>query len=70
MLNLLGLAIVAAAIAASYVIGKGWSVRRHALRRLYGNDGGFPLSTLETLGSGTGLAQWLAREDGPAVRLP
>lgn len=61
MLNLLGLAIVAAAVAAVYVTGKGWSVRRHALRRLYGEDGDLSASTLETLGAGSGLAQWLAR---------
>ena len=61
MLNLLGLAIVAAAVAAVYVIAKGWNVRRHALRRLYGEDGELSGSTLETLGAGTGLASWLAR---------
>jgi tight adherence protein C len=71
VLNLLGLAIVAAAVAAAYVIGKDWSARRRALRRLYGEDTQLSTSALEALG-GSGLAQWLARagyrrSNAPAV---
>ncbi len=61
MLNLLGLAIVVAAVGALSVIATAWSVRRRALRRLYGDDGQLPASAMEALGSGSGLAQWLAR---------
>ena len=61
MLSVLGLAIVAAAAAALYVMGTAWSVRRRALRRLYGEDAALSASALEALGSGSGLAPWLAR---------
>ena len=61
MLSVLGVAIVAAAAAALYVMGTAWSVRRRALRRLYGEDAALPASALEALGSGSGLAPWLAR---------
>ena len=61
MLSVFGLALVAAAAAALYVMGTAWSVRRRALRRLYGEDAALSASALEALGSGSGLAPWLAR---------
>jgi tight adherence protein C len=61
VLSVLGLAIVAGAAAALYGMGTAWSVRRRALRRLYGEDADLSASALETLGSGSGLAPWLAR---------
>jgi len=60
VLNLLGLAIVAAAVAASSAFGKAWSVRRHALRRLY-EDGQISAFAPEAPESTSRLAQWLAR---------
>jgi pilus assembly protein TadC len=61
VLTVLGFAIVAAAVAALSVMGTAWNVRRRALRRLYGEDSELSASALEALGSGSGLAQWLAR---------
>jgi len=61
VLSVFGLALVAAAAAALYVMGTAWSVRRRALRRLYGEDAALSASALEALGSGSGLAPWLAR---------
>jgi tight adherence protein C len=61
VLNVLGLAIVAAGIAALYVTATAWSVRRRALRRLYGQETQLSATALEALGAGSGLAQWLAR---------
>lgn len=61
MLSILGLAIVAAAAAALYVMGTAWNVRRRALLRLYGEDADLSASALDAIGSGSGLSPWLAR---------
>jgi tight adherence protein C len=61
VLSILGLAIVAAAAAALYVMGTAWNVRRRALLRLYGEDADLSASALDAIGSGSGLSPWLAR---------
>lgn len=58
VLNLLVMGIAVAIVAAALVLGRGWGVRQRALRRLYADvDQAEP----ETFGSGSALAQWLAR---------
>ena len=61
MLNVIGLIVAAAALAACYASLRAWTIRRRALLRLYADIGQGALAGPEWSSRDTPLARWLAR---------